>query len=349
MARWGTHLGVAFVPSGSLCSVAHAQSPAAPGQGDVFSSNSQQGQPQNGDPCQVEYAQRAEQAYEHEVQVNAQWQKDAIDRRGDQQSAEAARQKRQNGLAQVQKERVDAAKDRDICEARRRLQGRVSSGPVIRNSGTQNPGQGQGTPNQGTPRQGTPGQGTPGLGTPGQGTPATGTPPTSSGAPTRPPLQGRVSNDPEPGGGLPLPASTRQQLLNAAAEMDHVATQAQSYALAGTNRFLKCLAKTLEGDLRFLAQPAYVPAAQMAQSLHESTWKYLTSNPYSNNLAMLQSAVDGLRNAVNDPACAFAQAAPPAGVFRDHPHRRGRPGGARGAERGERRHPGVSRRRGGGG
>ncbi len=111
---------------------------------------------------------------------------------------------------------------------------------------------------------------------------------------------------------MPLPPDLRRQLLEGAAEMDRLATGAQAYALAGTNRFFKCLTDAIAADLRFLAQPAYVPAAQMAKALHENTWRYLTSNAYDNNRQLFQNALQDLKRLKNDPACALADIAPAA-------------------------------------
>jgi hypothetical protein len=113
-----------------------------------------------------------------------------------------------------------------------------------------------------------------------------------------------------PQSGLPLPRDVRSQLLQAAAQLDNSATQAQTYSLAATDRFFKCMGEAVDADLRFLAQPGYVPAAQIAKSLHQGLWRYLTSNAYGNNLAMYEGAVRSMQHAMNDPACAFGQAAP---------------------------------------
>jgi hypothetical protein len=114
----------------------------------------------------------------------------------------------------------------------------------------------------------------------------------------------------KPQSGLPLPGDVRGQLLQAAAQLDESATNAQNYSLAGTNRFFRCMAEAVNADLQFLAQPGYVPAAQIANALHTGVWNYLTSNAYSNNLAMYDGAVQSMQHAMNDPACAFGQAAP---------------------------------------
>jgi hypothetical protein len=110
--------------------------------------------------------------------------------------------------------------------------------------------------------------------------------------------------------GLPLPPNVRGQLLQAAARLDSAATNGQNYSLAATNRFFHCMGEAVSADLRFLAQPGYVPAAQIARSLHEGVWKYLTSNAYDNNLAMYDAAVQSMQHAMNDPACFLGQAAP---------------------------------------
>ena len=114
----------------------------------------------------------------------------------------------------------------------------------------------------------------------------------------------------KPQSGLPLPPGVRSQLLQAAAQMDNAATNTQNYSLAATNRFFHCMSEAVSADLRFLAQPGYVPAAQMAKALHQGVWSYLTSNAYSNNLAMYDAAVQSMQHAMHDPACVFGQAAP---------------------------------------
>jgi hypothetical protein len=88
-----------------------------------------------------------------------------------------------------------------------------------------------------------------------------------------------------------------------------MATGAQGYSLAASNRFFRCLSEAVDGDLRFLAQPGYVPAAQLAKSLHEGVWTYLTSNAYRNNLGLYDGAVAAMQHAMQDPACSFAQTA----------------------------------------
>jgi len=120
---------------------------------------------------------------------------------------------------------------------------------------------------------------------------------------------------PETPGGLPLPPNVRQALMNAAAKMDQIADNAQATALAATDHFFKCLAEAVSADLKFLAQPGYVPAAQIAQALHDSTWNYLTSNAYANNLQLFTAAQQTLNNFKQDPACAVANFVPQAAVM----------------------------------
>ncbi|MGD1064372.1 MAG: hypothetical protein ABR860_14020 [Terracidiphilus sp.] len=134
-----------------------------------------------------------------------------------------------------------------------------------------------------------------------------GTPVASSGgAPTDPGL----TPSPETPGALPLPANVRQQLLDTAGQLDKVLDDAQSYSLAATNRFFKCLGEALSADLKFLAQPGYVPAAQIAQSLHAGVTNYFTSNAASNNLQAYQAAQQSLNTLKSDPACFAANIAP---------------------------------------
>jgi hypothetical protein len=113
-----------------------------------------------------------------------------------------------------------------------------------------------------------------------------------------------------PQSGLPLPADVRNQLLQAAAQLDNSLTGTQDASLFATNRFFHCMSEAVYADLQFLAQPGYVPAAQIAKSLHEGVWNYLTSNAYGNNLAMYDAAVQSMQHGINDPACAFGGAAP---------------------------------------
>lgn len=141
----------------------------------------------------------------------------------------------------------------------------------------------------------------------------------TGGAPSAPADGGGVAQeepqtDNPPGYALPLPPNVRRALLIAAAQMDAMATGAQGYSLAATNRFFRCLQEAVDGDLRFLAQPGYVPAAQLAKSLHEGVWSYLTSNPYRNNLGMYDGAVAAMKRAMQDPACSFAQTANAAAI-----------------------------------
>jgi hypothetical protein len=92
--------------------------------------------------------------------------------------------------------------------------------------------------------------------------------------------------------------------------MDSVANSTQRYSLAATNHFFKCLTEALAADLRFLAQPGYVPASQIAQSLHQGVSTYLTSNAYTNNLQMFQAAQQALNQFKQDPACGLAKMVP---------------------------------------
>jgi|GEM_PF-6207323 len=126
-------------------------------------------------------------------------------------------------------------------------------------------------------------------------------------------LQGHVEQNAAPtggAGGLPLPDEIRRQLLQKAAEMDRLVTTGQDYSLAASNRFFDCLVRALKADLLFLAQPGYVPAAQIAQSLRQGVWDYITADAYANNRQMFQGALEALRRLKQDPACWFANAAP---------------------------------------
>jgi hypothetical protein len=114
----------------------------------------------------------------------------------------------------------------------------------------------------------------------------------------------------KPQSGLPLPTDVRSQLLQTAARLDNASTNAQNYSLTSTNRFFHCMTEAVTADLQFLAQPGYVPAAQIAKTLHPGVWTYLTSNAYDNNLKMYDAAVQSMRHTMNDPACVFGQAAP---------------------------------------
>jgi hypothetical protein len=106
-------VSTAFVLPASL-----GQTPARPGQGDTFSSNT------NADPCQQAYSQAIQKVLEHSAEVNAQWQRDVIDCKGNTGCVEQARQRRLAGERAVNKEKVDADKQRDVC--RLRLSGNVS-------------------------------------------------------------------------------------------------------------------------------------------------------------------------------------------------------------------------------
>src|ERR1700722_15312217 len=68
----------------------------------------------------------------------------------------------------------------------------------------------------------------------------------------------------QPQSGLPLPTDARSQLLQAAARLDNASTNAQNYSLAASNRFFHCMTEAVTADLQFLAQPGYVPAAQIS-------------------------------------------------------------------------------------
>ena len=188
------------------------------------------------------------------------------------------------------------------------------SPPTGGSSGSPTAPQTGGRPSPGS--AGTPGTrqsgGTPPPG-PGSGAPSGG-PAAGPGRGGTNPSYGRQEPTPDTNGELPLPPDVRRRLLEAAANMDRIADGAEEYALAGTNRFFKCLVEAVESDLQFLAQPAYVPAAQLAKSLHEGTWHYLTNNGYDNNYRLFQGAVQALRNLITDPACAFGNLAPGAAI-----------------------------------
>jgi hypothetical protein len=119
-----------------------------------------------------------------------------------------------------------------------------------------------------------------------------------------------LTPSPETPGGLPLPPDVRQQLLNTAAQVDKVVDDAQAYSLAASDHFFKCLGEAVSADLKFLAQPGYVPAAQIANSLHSGVTNYFTGNAYANNMQAYQAAQQGLNNLAQDPACFAANVAP---------------------------------------
>jgi hypothetical protein len=151
----------------------------------------------------------------------------------------------------------------------------------------------------------------PGAGSPSSGTPRSGTPGTILGSgPGIPPTDPGLTPSPETPGGLPLPANVRQQLLNTAGQLDKILDDAQDFSLAATDRFFKCLGEAVSADLKFLAQPGYVPAAQIAQSLHNGVTNYFTSNAYSNNMQAYQAAQQSLNTLKSDPACFAANIAP---------------------------------------
>lgn len=136
------------------------------------------------------------------------------------------------------------------------------------------------------------------------------------GGQTSPMLQGQVSNTPgedtypESPGELPLPPNVRQGLLDSAAKMDQIANDTQEFALAATNHFFKCLTESLSADAKFLAQPGYVPAAQMAQALHDGVTGYFLNNAVDNNLQIYGAAQRSLNSLWQDPACALANIVP---------------------------------------
>jgi hypothetical protein len=172
-----------------------------------------------------------------------------------------------------------------------------------------------GTPASGTASPGSPGNPLKGgVSTGPDDTPTTNTPGTSGGTPGSSsggaPTDPGLTPSPETPGALPLPANVRQQLLNTAAQLDKVLDDAQDYSLAATDRFFKCLGEALSADLKFLAQPGYVPAAQIAQSLHAGVTNYFTSNAASNNLQAYQAAQQSLNTLKSDPACFAANIAP---------------------------------------
>lgn len=134
------------------------QTPARPGQGDSFNSNSNT----NADPCQQAYSQAIEKTQEHNTQVQAQWNRDLVDCIGNTSCVEQARQKRSTGERQVTKEVVDASAQRDTCEERRRVKGSISrTDPGIKGTGGGNSGTGGET---GSVQPGRGGQGSTGGG-----------------------------------------------------------------------------------------------------------------------------------------------------------------------------------------
>jgi hypothetical protein len=118
--------------------------------------------------------------------------------------------------------------------------------------------------------------------------------------------------NPESPGALPLPPNVRQALESGAAQMDKMLDDNEAYALAGLNRFFKCLSEEIDADMKFLAQPAYVPAAQVTKALHFAAWQYMQTPPYTNNLRMFQAAQQELNSFKQDPACATAKIVPAA-------------------------------------
>ena len=121
----------------------------------------------------------------------------------------------------------------------------------------------------------------------------------------------RLKN-PESPGALPLPPGVREALESGAAQMDKMLDDNEEYALAGTNRFFKCLSEEIDADMKFLGQPSHVPAAQVMSALHFAAWQYMQTPPYTNNLRMFQAAQQELNSFKQDPACAMAKIVPAA-------------------------------------
>ena len=102
-----------------------------------------------------------------------------------------------------------------------------------------------------------------------------------------------------PGVGKPDAARLKAVLT----QLDDMIGRAANYQPPLSGKFLITLAKDLRNDLDFLAQRPYVPAAQIANSLHTGLWSYLTGNAYENNTAL----PGGVANAVSRTAQLIAQ------------------------------------------
>jgi hypothetical protein len=105
----------------------------------------------------------------------------------------------------------------------------------------------------------------------------------------------------------------RQDLMNAAAEMDRIATGLQNRAMVASNHMLQGMAEVLSADLQFLGQTAQHPV-ETSQEVATAVVDYLTTDYNLNNERLYDAAVKAVDEWQQDPAHALGKTVANAGV-----------------------------------
>jgi len=106
-------------------------------------------------------------------------------------------------------------------------------------------------------------------------------------------------------------ASTFQdQARDAGRRLQEAAAQMGTYGAAATDRFFAAMKEDVMSTGAFLAQPAYVPAAQLAKGLHEGVVNYFTNDAYDNNQKSVTGVENAVHSAIEDPAGTLGKAVP---------------------------------------
>ena len=95
-----------------------------------------------------------------------------------------------------------------------------------------------------------------------------------------------------------------------ARDVQNATDAVRAYGSAATNRFFDAMKEDVASTGKFLAQPAYVPAAQIAAGLHEQIVGYATRDAYDNNRRFLDGVQNTVKSAVDDPAGTLGKAVP---------------------------------------
>jgi hypothetical protein len=105
----------------------------------------------------------------------------------------------------------------------------------------------------------------------------------------------------------------RQELMNAAAQMDRIATDLQNRAMAASTHMIQGMAEVLSADLQFLAQTAQHPV-ETARQVATAIVDYLTTDYNVNNERLYDAAVQAVDEWQRDPAHALGKTVANVGV-----------------------------------
>lgn len=94
-----------------------------------------------------------------------------------------------------------------------------------------------------------------------------------------------------------VPPDVRERLMQAAAELDRIATAAENNTLAASDKFFRSMAQAISANLKFLAEKPSVPAQQMASAI----WTYLNNDYNENDRRLYEAAAEAVQNFEQDP------------------------------------------------